>query len=320
MLKKKLLDTGYFIDNAYLDDYINLTQTCSNAKYTERHHILPRAYYKLVDISIDNSENNLVRLSFADHCKAHWLLYFCTKDKLRLATQTAFMIMVNGLTKRLPEYTEDDFNAVQELKYELLENSDNFWSAKDDEFLKQNFLELSDDDLATRLNKTVIAIRARRTILHLQRFKMNDFSEEELTYLVNNFNDKTINELAANLGRTVGSITQKCNRLGLKKKAESWSDNEIAFLRAYATTKSLTELSDDLGRSKSAIKRQCHIQQIKCKRTDLWTDDELRWLKESYATKTAKQLAEVLGRSRQAINHKCQALSLVKNKKVNRDS
>lgn len=314
MLKKKLLDTGYFIDNVYLDDYIKLTQTRSNAVYLERHHILPRAYYKLVGGSIDNSENNLVRLSFADHCKAHWLLYFCTKDKLQLATQTAFMIMVNGLTKRLPEYTEDDFNTVQKMKHILLAQSDTFWTVQDDEFLKQNFLEMSDDVLAVRLNKTVIAIRARRTFLHLQRFKMTAFSEEELVYLTTNFKHKSIRELAVELNRTPGSITQKCARLGLKKKNDSWTTDELSFLRTYATSKSLTELSDLLGRSKQAIKMQCHINQIKCKRTDLWTEAEITWLKENYSSKSADQIAEALGRTKQAVNHKCQRLKLTKNK------
>lgn len=43
ILKEKLLKTGYFIDNEYLDDYINLVVTPPNTNsldYTEIHHIL----------------------------------------------------------------------------------------------------------------------------------------------------------------------------------------------------------------------------------------------------------------------------------------
>ena len=47
MTKQELLNTDYFIDNEYLDQYLKLTKINSNAKYLERHHILPKAYYRL---------------------------------------------------------------------------------------------------------------------------------------------------------------------------------------------------------------------------------------------------------------------------------
>ena len=315
MTKEELLRTGHFIDNSYLDDYIKLVNSTSTVRYTERHHILPRAYFDLLEIATDNSDANLVRLSFADHCKAHWLLYFCTTDKLQYASQTAFVIMVNGLAKRLKDYTEEDFIAIQEMKDQLLADSNTFWSAKDDEFLKNNFLSFSDEELANKLNRTEIAIQARRTYLQLPRVNMTDFTAEEIEYIVANFKVKSSAEIASDLGRSVGSIRQKCHRLGLKKKAASWSDSELAFLRANAMSMSLTDLSHHLGRSKAAIKRQCHVHQIKCKRTDLWTESELTFLKEHCTTMTAKQLSEALNRSVGAIEHKCQASRLLKSTK-----
>ena len=69
MTKEKLLATNCFIDNEYLDEYLKLID--SSTAGTEVHHILPRSYFKDLGISVDNSEQNLVQLSFADHCKAH---------------------------------------------------------------------------------------------------------------------------------------------------------------------------------------------------------------------------------------------------------
>ena len=49
MEKQKLLDLAIFIDNEYLDKYIYLINNY-NKQYTkfetQRHHIIPRAYFK----------------------------------------------------------------------------------------------------------------------------------------------------------------------------------------------------------------------------------------------------------------------------------
>ena len=313
-LKEKLLNTGHFIDNSYLDDYVKLVNKKSTANYLERHHILPRAYYNLEELEVDSSEANLAALSFADHCKAHWLLYYCTVDRLQYASQTAFIIMVNGLTKRIKDYTEADFIALQEMKNQLLEDSNTFWSAEDDNFLKQYFQELTDEELASKLNRTEIAVRARRSYLNLQRFNMLDFTDRELDYIITNYYQKEIKEIAADLNRSVGSIAQKCHRLGLKKKADIWSKEELDFLRANSTTMSLMDLSNALNRSKLAIKRQCHVHNIERKRTDLWTEAELKYLKDNYLIKTYQQMAAELDRTANAISHRCQVLNLIKNK------
>ena len=68
-LKETLLATKCFVNNEYLEQYLNLVNDSKTG--TELHHILPRSYFKDLGISVDNSEQNLVRLSFADHCKAH---------------------------------------------------------------------------------------------------------------------------------------------------------------------------------------------------------------------------------------------------------
>lgn len=47
-IKTVLLQTGAFIDNSYLDKYIELFLTTYNYEgiYTEKHHLIPVSYYK----------------------------------------------------------------------------------------------------------------------------------------------------------------------------------------------------------------------------------------------------------------------------------
>ncbi len=45
----------------------------------QKHHIIPRSYYKLKGIEIDNSENNLVYLTYEEHLKVHKLMTLCVK-------------------------------------------------------------------------------------------------------------------------------------------------------------------------------------------------------------------------------------------------
>ena len=309
MTKQELLNTDYFIDNEYLDQYLKLTKINSNAKYLERHHILPKAYYRLKNLKVDNTKNNIIKLSFANHCKAHWLLYFCTKDELKYANQTAFAIMMNGITKHIKDYTEADFIELQKLKDLLVCDSNSFWSQEDDLFLKNNFLRYTDNELALKLNRTEIAIRARRTTLGLQRFKMKDFTAEEIKYLKENYQVKSLKELSNALNRSVNSIAQKCNSIGLhKSKNRKWTEAEVEYIKENATKKSLTELSGYLGRSKLVIKQLCHRKHIKCKRTDLYSQYELEYIKNNYGKLTAKQMAKNINRSIMSIEHKIHEL------------
>lgn len=87
-IKNKLLNTDYFIDNEYLDLYCALVSSNWNSLKikgkTQKHHILPRSYYKIVGEKLDNSANNIVNLLFADHLLAHLYLYKCTIAELKI--------------------------------------------------------------------------------------------------------------------------------------------------------------------------------------------------------------------------------------------
>lgn len=113
-LKEKLLNTKVFIDNAQLDSYISIiTKQTTGSKYTEKHHIIPRVYFKINKQKIDNSSDNIVRLSYLDHILAHYYLSFCTIGKLKQANISAFIMLVET---GLSILTENEIQAIEHIK------------------------------------------------------------------------------------------------------------------------------------------------------------------------------------------------------------
>jgi len=81
-LKKTLLEIGIVLDNEYLDLYISLINQNLTTKQeihkTQRHHIIPKYYYKENGLKINNKVENIVNLFFKDHVLAHYYLALCS--------------------------------------------------------------------------------------------------------------------------------------------------------------------------------------------------------------------------------------------------
>lgn len=94
-IKEVLLATEQFLNNEYLDKYVNLIynnlRTKKETAKTQQHHILPRCYFKLVEKPCDNSKANLVHLLYVDHVRAHYYLSQCAIDP-KLAGANAHVV------------------------------------------------------------------------------------------------------------------------------------------------------------------------------------------------------------------------------------
>ena len=114
-LKNKLLETGYFIDNKQLDAYIDIisASVVDKLDYTEKHHIIPRTYFKLTKQKIDNSTGNIVKLSYFNHLLAHYYLSFCTIGRLKQASICAFIMLVETGLEIL---SKPELSAIKQLK------------------------------------------------------------------------------------------------------------------------------------------------------------------------------------------------------------
>ena len=63
---------------------------------THKHHIIPRTWYKLHKLEEDNSPENLVTLTYENHCRVHELLCKCLKDEeMIFRMRSAYAILKN---------------------------------------------------------------------------------------------------------------------------------------------------------------------------------------------------------------------------------
>ena len=96
-----------FIPNEYLNEYLNLLEsnkTVHEPFHTEKHHIIPRSYFKLHNLEIDNSSDNLIDLTYGDHILAHYYLSKCTEGELQYKMLSALEMLTNRIQyQSLPE-------------------------------------------------------------------------------------------------------------------------------------------------------------------------------------------------------------------------
>ena len=75
---------------------INNARRCNN-KVGHKHHIIPRCWFKLMQLPIDNSKSNLVMLTHEEHLKVHQLAILCAKDDI-MRSKMGFAVkrLMNG--------------------------------------------------------------------------------------------------------------------------------------------------------------------------------------------------------------------------------
>ena len=262
----QITDLPFIIKNKYLDEYLELTSksTTSN-EYTEEHHIICKCFYKYLQLPVDNSSSNLVRLLFKDHCKAHWLLYKCTSGELQASMANAFISMIGfKATKDLLAFglSEAEYIDLQE-KVLSVKNSakTSYWSAEEITFLKENYSSKGQRYCADNLGRSLGAISSKASELELKIGRF--FSEEELNFLKNNYKLLGAAACAKYLGRSLCCVQTKASRLNLTED-QKYSEEEVAFLKANYAKMGPTWCAKQLNRPYENIKAySAHILHIK---------------------------------------------------------
>lgn len=73
----------------------------------QKHHRIPKCYFRLNGLQVDDSEDNIIRLSLIDHIKAHCLMAYCVKDnRVKLLMWTGVLELVQDYKRK---YTEKKF-------------------------------------------------------------------------------------------------------------------------------------------------------------------------------------------------------------------
>lgn len=135
-VKETLVSLTGFVDNEYLVKYVRLVErnrSTQNRKGTNKHHIIPKSWFKLNSQPINNNLENLVTLSYRDHVLAHYFLCLCTDGKLQFANQLALICLSSrdklnfvdkALIKGLPLYNNiyENYKERRKTNYQLYDD------------------------------------------------------------------------------------------------------------------------------------------------------------------------------------------------------
>lgn len=113
--RQYFIDIGFLFDNEYADlyvDLINCNLTTRAMKYkTQRHHIIPKYYFKYNKLEIDNSSSNIVNLLYKDHLLAHYYLAMNAPESTYFKFSNA-NVLYCAYNKTLPL---EDFDSISSL-------------------------------------------------------------------------------------------------------------------------------------------------------------------------------------------------------------
>lgn len=119
-----------FIDNEYLDKYLQIIRGCRRFRgrrgNTNRHHVIPKVWFKLQGMEVNNDPENLVTIEHREHALAHYYLCLCTYGKLKYANEMALMLLLSQ--KRIGAQNKALIMSLPLYKYiydDLLENKNN---------------------------------------------------------------------------------------------------------------------------------------------------------------------------------------------------
>ncbi len=305
ILKEKLLSTEYFIDNNYLDKYIDLCNNGSKVKtttYSELHHILQFSYFTLINniankadrnklrkssIKIGTPEynnitkNNQVYLSYYSHCLAHYYLYQCTTGKLKQDNEIAFCKM----TDRNLQLRNCSDSEIKNLLLEL----DNLRNDPKSLAYKNKCIDIAVENYYAKGGYKLV--------------------QSEL--------------LKLNINSTKGCIKARANKLNIRgaRYIEGWTDDELLVIKEKYPVGGYTLCKQYLPkRSKFAIQARAKYLNILApgasKANASWTADEDEIIKKYYSiggTKLCKKY--LINRSEKAIKHRAnEKLKIFKNK------
>ena len=276
--KSILLATSSFIDNEYLDLYIKLIASSHEVvSYMEKHHVIPVAYYKYkYDIDTRkhrreankyanaDPDNACVLLSFADHCKAHWLLIKCTTTELSAASSAAFFRQIAGLRcidnkffkkqhSRIYDIglTKEEYTWLQHQAEEAKLNAAHYitWTPEQDEWLRQNRYLYTAKQCADILDKTEKAILCRSTALGLKKIW---YTDEENAEFISYSETHTADECAIQFKTSKHNVIKRWRDLGFSKTFK-WTTEMDIWLRENDDKYTVAEIAEHFGTTKTVI-------------------------------------------------------------------
>ena len=141
--------------------------------------------------------------------------------------------------------------------------------------------------------------------------KIRNYTNEDLDFIKNNYQNMTVKQIAAKLNKTNTSIYNAIQKLGLKKQEHKpWTKVDNDFLLQNYMSMPVKNIADKLGRTCASVNSQ--LARLNLSVHKAWTEQEIDFLKNNFDKKTHRELGEVLQRTEQAVRAKCFDLNLYK--------
>ena len=138
------------------------------------------------------------------------------------------------------------------------------YSFAEDKFILDNLGFLTYKQFSLKLNRSVKSVLNR--IDYLTRISLRTFdkttskwTDDEVSFLKDNYKKYTYDELALQLNKSFSSIQFKLMKLGLKKLEQNkWTDDEVSFLKDNYLKMSIKDISKILDRTYSSVIEKSH--------------------------------------------------------------
>lgn len=332
-LKRHLLASDFFVNNKYLSLYLELISLNLNNQaegYTENHHVIPCAVYRIKynlttrkkaeTYAKKDHLNFIIPLSITDHLYAHYLLYFCTKGKLR--TKMASVLYLMGNHKKIEVFSLDPAAAKAYIEQFIAQvffdrrsiSGNGFWTFTEDLFLQNNYTSFGLDFCADYLKdfhtRHAVTTRASRLglIANKETYRLknqpNPWSIEELRFLKANYAILTQKELSKKLKRTIGGIQGKARELGirgLRQQELLWTEDQDNYLKQNYSKVPLKICVECLQKTAESIKTRAAYLGVANKRKK-YSQEEIVFIQKHYFIEGPQFCAKSLNRSKQAIH------------------
>lgn len=141
--------------------------------------------------------------------------------------------------------------------------------------------------------------------------KIRNYTEEQIDYIIENYNTMNASEIAKNIGKSRENVYFIGHKLGLKKQIHNpWTQEELDFLKEHYIDMTSEEMTKYINHSVDAINTQ--RDKLNLVRNEVWTKEEIIYLKENFQSMSHEEIGKALGRTTGAITAKCFDLDLYK--------
>ena len=181
-----------------VDLILSVDRDCKPESGYEIHHIIPRSYFKIYGLKVDNSDDNLIKFRPSEHYMAHFYMSKCANKIIKRSMVYAIHLMTQTATLRNCDFSAEEFAIF----YEEVKND--FSKCQK---INTNLRHLTQEQ---RHQNFIKAMKSRSENMDYRKYlsdrmKGNKLGEGRLRYSLEEINLMT---LMHNIGYTLQEIRQ----------------------------------------------------------------------------------------------------------------